>query len=173
MSLPDGNTPEFSNLLLIEHLVHETSHLFLNSILAHDPLILNEEDKNYVSPIRSDLRPMLGIYHTSFVLSRVIRIFKKLKNLDLHDNQLLESAIKNLSDKYHQAYATTHAEGIHTELGKQILLSTGVRTGLILIQSPLVVGTTKDTDLNIILIHSIRPCCHIRPIVLIKAVFTF
>ncbi|WP_133140170.1 aKG-HExxH-type peptide beta-hydroxylase [Legionella genomosp. 1] len=124
LSLPDGNSSEFSNLLLIEHLVHETSHLFLNSVLAHDPLILNEEDEHYVSPIRSDLRPMLGIYHTSFVLSRVIRVFKKLKRLDLFNNQSLEVCISNLSDKYQQAFSTANAEGIHTELGKQILLST-------------------------------------------------
>ncbi|KTC74880.1 hypothetical protein Lbir_0670 [Legionella birminghamensis] len=124
LSAPNGNLSELSSLFLVEHLVHETSHLFLNTILAFDPLILNEEEERFSSPIRSELRPMLGIYHASFVLSRVIRVFKRMKQLNLHDSKQLEACIADLEKKYKAAYTTADKLGILTALGKQILLST-------------------------------------------------
>ncbi|STX52637.1 HEXXH motif domain [Legionella busanensis] len=125
LSLPKSHIENSTMLFLIEHLVHETSHLFLNTILAYDPLILNEPTELFCSPIRTDLRPLLGIYHATFVLSRVIRIFKQIKHLSFYFKQkTLEDAISSLTKKYERAYQTTNQQASFTPLGKQIFIST-------------------------------------------------
>ncbi|WII94915.1 HEXXH motif-containing putative peptide modification protein [Moraxella haemolytica] len=60
----------------IEHIVHETSHIRLEAHFFLEKLVLNSRDeKIFRAPIRDDLRPMRGIFHASFVLSRMVRIF--------------------------------------------------------------------------------------------------
>lgn len=58
----------------IEHITHETSHLYLNCLLGFDRLVLNDPSERFSAPIRKDPRPMLGIYHATFVLSRMVRV---------------------------------------------------------------------------------------------------
>ncbi|MGQ3888476.1 aKG-HExxH-type peptide beta-hydroxylase [Legionella sp. CNM-1927-20] len=125
LSLPSSNLADYSMLFLLELLIHETSHLFLNTIIAYDPLILNEETERFNSPIRTDLRPLLGIYHATFVLSRVLRLFKKIKELNLFSNHLiLTEAIINLAKKYEAAYKITYQKAKFTPVGKSIFLTT-------------------------------------------------
>ena len=71
---PDRNENYLS--YFAEHLTHEVSHLHLYSLLAHDPLILNPTGTLYNAPIRSDKRPLYGIMHATFVLSRMVRVFR-------------------------------------------------------------------------------------------------
>ena len=44
----------------------------------HDPLVLNTNEERYPAPIRRDLRPMYGIFHATFVLARMLRVFTRL-----------------------------------------------------------------------------------------------
>lgn len=63
----------------IEHIVHEVSHIRLEHIFLMENLVLNSPNqKIFKAPIRDDLRPMKGIFHATFVLSRMIRIFRRL-----------------------------------------------------------------------------------------------
>ncbi|MFO9752127.1 HEXXH motif-containing putative peptide modification protein [Legionella pneumophila serogroup 1] len=63
----------------IEHIVHEVSHLRLHAMFFQEKFILNPDDEyKFRAPIRDDLRPMLGVFHATFVLARMIRVFKKL-----------------------------------------------------------------------------------------------
>lgn len=74
-----------------EHIVHEVSHLHLYAILAHDQLITNPYGELYEAPIRADKRPLYGILHATFVLSRMVRIFRlinKYRNIDGIDESL-------------------------------------------------------------------------------------
>lgn len=59
-----------------EHLIHETSHLHLHALMSIDPLILNSPEEKYTAPIRLDKRPMFGVFHATFVLSRIVRFFR-------------------------------------------------------------------------------------------------
>lgn len=59
-----------------EHLIHETSHLHLHALMSTDPLILNSPEEKYNAPIRLDQRPMFGVFHATFVLSRIVRFFR-------------------------------------------------------------------------------------------------
>ncbi|CAM2945845.1 HEXXH motif domain [Legionella steigerwaltii] len=124
LSLPN-NLEQLHNIFLVEHLVHETSHIYLNAVIAHDPLVLNESNERFISPIRTDLRPMLGVYHAAFVLSRVLRVFKQIQQLKLYDNErILNQSIGNLTKKYKASFDTVSRQAVLTQLGKQILLST-------------------------------------------------
>lgn len=61
----------------IEHLVHEVSHLRLEAHFFAENLVLNPySHKEFIAPIRDDLRPMFGIFHATFVLSRMVRAFR-------------------------------------------------------------------------------------------------
>lgn len=59
----------------LEHIVHETSHMYLNTVLGFDRLVLNDEQAVFDAPIRADPRPMLGVFHASFVLYRIVGVF--------------------------------------------------------------------------------------------------
>lgn len=125
ISMPENDLMQHQVLVLVDHLVHETSHLFLNAILIHDPLMLNDENARYSSPIRKDPRPMLGIYHAIFVLSRVIRILKKISEFDLyHDFDFLNKCIKRFIRHYETGFETVKQHGILTDLGNDIFNST-------------------------------------------------
>lgn len=61
----------------IEHIVHEVSHLRLEAHFFLEKLVLNSGDeKIFRAPIRDDPRPMRGIFHTAFVLARMVRILQ-------------------------------------------------------------------------------------------------
>ncbi|RUR66950.1 hypothetical protein EJP67_07710 [Variovorax guangxiensis] len=63
----------------MEHVVHETSHNVLFGLMLVDPMVLNPITERYSAPLRTDLRPMYGIFHASFVISRMLRIFRLMK----------------------------------------------------------------------------------------------
>ena len=65
-------------LYYCEHIVHEVSHMYLNAAMSLDPLVLNPREAKYKSPIRPDPRPMLGVYHATFVTSRIVQMFDLL-----------------------------------------------------------------------------------------------
>jgi hypothetical protein len=60
-----------SALLVVDLLVHESSHLLLFGVSADGALMTNSGDERYDSPLRSDKRPIDGIFHACFVTTRV------------------------------------------------------------------------------------------------------
>lgn len=63
----------------VEHIVHELSHIRLFALAFFDELVLNpREECKYEAPIRDDPRPMYGVFHASFVLARMSRVFHRL-----------------------------------------------------------------------------------------------
>ncbi|AHG65424.1 aKG-HExxH-type peptide beta-hydroxylase [Advenella mimigardefordensis] len=69
-------------LYYIEHICHEVSHLYLNAVMSIDPIVLNDREKIYKSPLRSDSRAMIGVFHATFVTSRIVQMFDRLGNSD-------------------------------------------------------------------------------------------
>lgn len=65
-------------LYFFEHIIHEASHIHLNCLMAIDPLILNSPEERFMSPLRPDLRPMIGVFHATFVSTRIVRSLIKL-----------------------------------------------------------------------------------------------
>lgn len=48
-------------LTMTEAVVHEAQHQKLNAVLASDPLLENDPDERYPSPVRPDPRPIFGV----------------------------------------------------------------------------------------------------------------
>ena len=68
---------EDQELFFLETIVHETSHLHLFAIMDLNIIILNDEYDLYASPLRIDKRPMIGVFHAVFVLSRMVRVLHR------------------------------------------------------------------------------------------------
>lgn len=63
---------------MVDLIVHEAGHLYLYALQSDDALILNSPDERYQAPLRADKRPLVGIFHAVFVLSRVLYTFDNL-----------------------------------------------------------------------------------------------
>lgn len=53
-----------------QSIVHESAHTLLFAIAREEPLVLNDPDETFGSPLRDDLRPMDGLFHAAFVSVR-------------------------------------------------------------------------------------------------------
>ncbi len=62
---------EKSDLEMMETLAHESAHSFLFGLMIEEPLVYNDDDELFDSPLRRDPRPMDGIYHATFVSARM------------------------------------------------------------------------------------------------------
>jgi hypothetical protein len=67
-----------SPLIMAETLAHEATHSFLFGDTIEDPLVFNPEVDLYKSPLRTDPRPMDGIYHATFVSARIHHLMDTL-----------------------------------------------------------------------------------------------
>lgn len=61
-----------------DHLIHEAGHLYLNALMAHDRLILDDGGRTYPAPTRADPRPLFGILHATFILARQVEAFEQI-----------------------------------------------------------------------------------------------
>lgn len=112
--------PEYHRVMyFFEHLVHETSHLKLNVIQTADPLVLNPPDELHQSPLRRDPRPVMGIFHAQFVLSRLVYIYRRA--IPLTDAPIFDEHAKTIEDKYRRGISTLNEVGHFTEAGRALL----------------------------------------------------
>ena len=72
------NTFERDFVDLIDDLLHENGHHYLNSILNTQELIIEDDEKIYFSPWRKALRPIRGIYHGAFTFYWALELFSTL-----------------------------------------------------------------------------------------------
>src|SRR5262245_2986963 len=56
---------------LAQTLAHETGHLLLFGSIMGRPLVENEDEERYDSPLRRDPRPMEGVVHAAYVMARM------------------------------------------------------------------------------------------------------
>jgi hypothetical protein len=102
-----------------DHLVHEASHLNLYATLLHDPLLLNDPAETYLSPIRQDARPLLGVFHGSYVLGRVLR-FHRLA-AERSDGAAFAGRVPIVAQSFVEALETVERYGRPTALGKRMI----------------------------------------------------
>lgn len=84
-------------LYFFEHIIHEASHIHLNCLMAIDPLILNSREERFQSPLRSDPRPMIGVFHATYVSARIARSLIKVFH-DTDDYELLHPLAETLDE---------------------------------------------------------------------------
>lgn len=104
----------------IDHFTHETSHHHLHALMGFDPLVLNPPSETFTAPIRKDLRPMYGIYHATFVLSRICRLLKRLNEFE--DGTYNEHLVK-VRDQFVRGLETVSKHGNLTDLGRRVLFT--------------------------------------------------
>lgn len=63
---------------LMDDLLHENGHHYLNTFLNHQDLINEDDDKIYYSPWRKALRPIRGIYHAVFTFYWALELYYHL-----------------------------------------------------------------------------------------------
>lgn len=91
-------------------LIHETAHYYLYGLSVDDPLVLNDYNERYFSPIKGRNRPMIGIYHAAFVLFRVLK-FLSLLSLNSSTAKLQNSLLRNDdSNVFSNVYLAHHKE---------------------------------------------------------------
>ena len=59
-------------------MAHETAHNLLFAIARNEPLVRNDPDERFPSPLREDLRPVDGIFHGAFVSARESLVQERL-----------------------------------------------------------------------------------------------
>ncbi|EPR4038242.1 aKG-HExxH-type peptide beta-hydroxylase [Escherichia coli] len=62
----------------IDIIAHECGHTALNIINSFDEIVLNNPNDTFDAPLRDDKRPMIGIFHAFFVLSRICYVLKSI-----------------------------------------------------------------------------------------------
>lgn len=90
-------------------------------MMAHDPMILNDMKELYQAPIRLDPRPMFGIFHATFVLSRIVRVFRRICRR--HDSPHFLKTLRGVERQYARGYETVMQHARPTIIGQQVIQS--------------------------------------------------
>jgi len=53
-------------------LIHEESHIALFALSPMEGVVTNADDERHESPLRTDSRPLEGVFHATFVLARMV-----------------------------------------------------------------------------------------------------
>lgn len=107
----------------VSHLVHETSHLHLHTMMLSDPMVLNPDSERFEAPIRWDPRPIYGIYHASFVLSRMLRVFRRWSARD--DSSVVRSHLTQYEGMFEKGQRVLGANATMTDAGRELFESLG------------------------------------------------
>lgn len=121
---------------MIDLLIHETAHYYLYSLCIDDPLVLNDYNEKYFSPIKGRERPMLGVYHAAFVLFRVLKFLCHFSSIakkspkapiayyySLHKNEIIKLNIQ-YSKIVEESLNTVMQFGQLTDLGAELIKAT-------------------------------------------------
>lgn len=110
---------------ILECIIHEQSHLYVYLLSKDDPLILNPLEK-YPSPLRKEKRPLIGIFHATFVLSRVHYVLSKALDFDeIPKNEIdyCNDLMSYYKTRFHVGFNTLKENAQMTPLGKELILS--------------------------------------------------
>jgi len=115
----------------LESIVHEAAHHHLYALCTAHSILESEGERLYRSPIRSEPRPMSGVFHAMFVLARTIRclnIFRanprfvaEIERLPTSYNQANNPA--PLEEQFLDAYTTVRENARLTALGARLVES--------------------------------------------------
>jgi hypothetical protein len=90
-------------LEMVQALAHESGHNLLFGLCADGPLVENDDEPRYASPLRADLRPMDGIVHATYVTARMHRAVAQLLTAGVLDAAATAEAQASLT-AHHRAF---------------------------------------------------------------------
>ena len=103
-------------------LAHESGHNLLFGKCASGPLVENDDDEDFAHPLRSDPRPMDGVFHAAYVIARMHQTLERLLASGVLDEEQRAAAQKDLElhrVNFAAADAVIFAHGKLTPLGHE------------------------------------------------------
>lgn len=97
-------------------------HLF--GVALDSPLVLNDDDQRYKSPLRLDPRAMDGIYHATYVSARMHYALARLLGAGVLSSAQVaeaEAACAAHVKSFREGLTTVEAEGNLSELGRDLM----------------------------------------------------
>ena len=115
-----------TQLDLVEGLIHEAAHHLLFGLSLDEPLVDNSIEERYGSPLRSDPRPMDGVFHATFVCARLHYAYERLREttgsrLPEADRRLIDQRLHDHRQKFFGGIETVQRFGRMTPTGERIL----------------------------------------------------
>ncbi len=115
-----------TTLDMIAGLVHEAAHQLLFGLSVDEPLVRNSIDERYGSPLRTDPRPMDGIFHATFVCARIYYAYEQLMQKTNNafrqaDLKIIAQRLVDYRRKFFDGLETIQRFGRITENGDRIL----------------------------------------------------
>ena len=112
------------DVAMIEAIAHECGHGLLFGFTVDEPLVLNDDDARFGSPLRDDPRPMDGIFHATFVCARMHWAMSRLLasgGLDDRERAAAESRLEANRRSFRSGHATVAAEGLLSATGRALM----------------------------------------------------
>lgn len=109
---------------MVEVIAHESAHCLLFGLCTEEPLIRNDDDELFASPLRTDLRPMDGIYHATFVSARMHMATTRLLAsglLDAEDHAAMIAARDADRRNFESGESVVARHGHLTPLGLELM----------------------------------------------------
>ena len=109
----------------VDFLIHEQSHLYVHALNKDDPILLNPAQM-YYSPLREEDRPLMGIYHATFVLSRMQYVLGKaltINEIPDEEQEYCKELIGRYQHCFHEGFDTIMTNGHMTPLGSALIQS--------------------------------------------------
>jgi len=101
---------------LAENILHEGSHVRLNTSMAGTQYFDGDADGRYASPLREDPRPMFGVFHQMFVLGRMLHFYDLVSaRLAIHHRR--HAVVRR---QFHEAHTTVCAHARLTPAGQRL-----------------------------------------------------
>ncbi|WP_282888296.1 aKG-HExxH-type peptide beta-hydroxylase [Xanthobacter autotrophicus] len=115
-----------SSLQIAESLVHEAAHLLLFGLSNEEPLVRNPDSQRFSSPLRSDPRPMDGVFHATFVCSRLHLFYGRLlargaPGGSALDRRQIEQTLAHLASRFDDGAGVVFGAADLTPLGDEVM----------------------------------------------------
>jgi HEXXH motif-containing protein len=116
-------------LEILDGLVHEGAHTLLFGYALGEPLVRNPMSERFASPLRSDPRPMDGVFHATFVCARLYLLYRRLLDrrpdgLRGLDARAIEKKMAGLANRFDDGARLIADKADLTPLGETLLRST-------------------------------------------------
>jgi HEXXH motif-containing protein len=98
-----------TTLEMVQALAHESGHNLLFGLATDGPLVTNDDEERFASPLRQDPRPIDGIFHATFVTARMHQAVARLLEAEVLAEGELAEARRALA-----ANAALFAQGLAT-----------------------------------------------------------
>ncbi|MBL1264247.1 aKG-HExxH-type peptide beta-hydroxylase [Candidatus Methylomicrobium oryzae] len=115
-----------TDVAMIEAMAHESAHSLLFGFTIEEPLVENQGDERYTSPLRDDPRPMDGIYHATFVSARMHWAMSRLlesNRLSSEEISLVVASREADRRSFWNGFETVRQYGKLSETGNKLMAS--------------------------------------------------